>query len=109
MWLQYHNHGDALLWADQQGQLLGIDLYFSVSPTGVVTRFGNHEIVRGFHSVRKLHAFWLRPENQAQANWEWLTNGPLNGQGFTKYDYYRAVKRIQKRNQLLAIGLADNL
>ena len=97
-----------MLWAYQQGQLLGISLFWDVGETGVTLHSADNVIQR-FRAVGRMHAFWLRPENQAQANWEWLTNGPLNGQGFTKYDYYRAVKRIQKRNQLLAIGLADNL
>jgi hypothetical protein len=56
-----------MLWAYQQGQLLGISLFWNVGETGVTLHSADNVIQR-FQAVGRLHAFWLRPENQAQAN-----------------------------------------
>jgi hypothetical protein len=65
---------------------------------------------RGFRLIHELHGFWHRPENQAQANWAWLVeaaeadpNKRLRGQHFSKYDYYRAVRKMRKRNPPLGL------
>ena len=100
-----------MLWAYQQGQLLGISLFWNVGETGVTLHSADNVIQR-FQAVGRLHAFWLRPENQAQANWAWVVeaaeadpNNRLHGQPFSKYDYYRAVRKMRKRN--LPLGLSS--
>jgi hypothetical protein len=97
-----------MLWAYQQGQLLGISLFWDVGEGTSVNLHSADNVLRRFRAVGRLHSFWIQPENQAQANWEWIVaaaeadpNNRLHGQSFSKYDYYRAVRRIgRERNPL---------
>ena len=89
-----------LMWALMQPHAdLGIILYcdFQASHGSYRRAAAASE---GLLQLRELHAFWIHPEHEAEATWKGIleaaatdVNHPVRGRWFTKYDYYRAVRR----------------
>jgi hypothetical protein len=89
-----------LMWALMQPHAdLGIILYcdFQASHGSYRRAAAASE---GLLQLRELHAFWIHPEQEAEATWKGIleaaatdVNHPVRGRWFTKYDYYRAVRR----------------
>ena len=97
-------------WALQQGQTLGINLFwYAGEGPNTINLYSADEVLRRIQEIHRLHAFWILPENQAATNWAWIVeaaeadpNNRFHGQHFSKYDYYLAIQKMRRANQLLA-------